>query len=355
MKIETKAFAEAIKLVDNVPANPAIITSQFVKLEAKGGKLRVRLSGLLSAQVAVPCEGELDCFVDRRALAPFLERAGDSVLATKNEEGLLLKSGRASVTVAISKAPEAATTWAPGKGQKLKLEGKHAALLLDYAKPDAGNSHLEFVVYQKGYGAFATDSISMAAVLDKTVELGIKIPRQLAEFLPKLPKDGQHLWVEKTGMAICWNGGWVFQPLSAGAKEYPDVIQQILDKARTEKSLFKVAPSILLEGLTHINGFTWASIGATVVHCEMDEKRVQLSLQEKTVTAVWGFSVTVVGKPAKWNWSLSQIYPWLKKIGDQELMEYGTMKSPVGSSDLQWVRSKDAEGRVMLLVMVGLG
>lgn len=353
MKIETAKLSEAFKIVDNVPINPAIPSSQFLRLEAASGKLKVRLPGLLMGQVIVPCEGDLDCSLDRRVLGPFLERAGEATTITLKDGSLLVKSGKANVSAAIPENPDG-DIWKPGKGMRMKVLGDYMDLLAEYCAPLPGMDFLEVVSCQKGYGLMATDSLASAVVLDESVACDLSIPRLLSGFIPKLKVD--ELWVEKNGMALRFPNGWIFQPRSAAEGQYPvKELQAMVDKAVKAKPMFKVAPSALMEGLLHLGAFTWASEGLPVIQCRSAEKHLLMRLEGSTVEADWRVQVTPTAKtPEKWSWALGRLLPWLKRLEKCEEIQYGTIAAESEGS-LQWFRTADAEGRKLLLVMVELG
>jgi hypothetical protein len=365
MKLETAKLAEAFKIVDNVPINPAIPSSQFLRLEASGGKLKVRLVGLLQAQVILPCEGDLDCSLDRRVLGPFLERAGEATTFALKDGSLTVKSGRANLSAALPENPES-DIWKPGKGQKLQVPGAYMGLLTEYCAPLPGMDYLEVASCQKGYGMMATDSLASVLVADKGVVCDLQIPRQLAALMPKL--QSEELWVERNGMALRFPNGWIYQPRPASEQQYPvPALQEMTTRALKAKPMFKAAPEALLEGLSHLGAFTWASEGVPVIQCvPTDKGMVQMRLEGATVQADWKVQIAPSAKlPEKWGWALARLLPWLKCVADPSLsenvanrmLEYGTITAPGDDSEgaLQWFRAVDAEGRALLLVMVELG
>lgn len=323
MKAESAKLIECFNFVDNVPASTIIESSQYVFLEAKGDHLVLNLSGLLSARASMSCEGEVNALIDRRALGAFLGKTKEFVTCEASEKGIILRSGNARLEAAQPKESGDYTSWEPGQGHKLKLEG-NLGLLSEYAKANPGEPHMEVVCFSKGFGAFATDSLVVAACLDPNMPKECLLPRYIANLAGKL--NAEELWVEKSGVAIRNSLGWIYQPLPATDAAYPSgQVKEVIGNITNQPGFLTVGASALLDALNPFNNYAWAGDSLLSVQCIPSKKiadSLRLKLDTPTVKFEHSVSVKITGKtPEKWGWPVARILPWLEfvKIFDAEI------------------------------------
>ncbi len=317
MKVDSAKLAEGFQLIDSIPANTILESSQFVMFTANSGKLRLKLAGIASAQAEMPCEGDAKFLVDRRAMSAFLAHTKEHCTFENTDKGTLLRSGGSRLELAPPKEITGYSEWKAGQGQKLKLEGNLLGLLSEYAKANPGEPHLEVVCFSKGYGAFATDTLVVAACLDKTIAAECLLPQFISNLAGKM--NATELWVEKNGAAIRNATGWVYQPLPASEAAYPkDQVKGVLDAIRKQSGFLTVSATALYAAMQPLQNYAWASDGSLTVQCIPAKKLtdvLRLRLDMPAVKAEFTVSVKVTGKmPEKWSWPLSRVLPWLEHV-----------------------------------------
>ena len=352
MKVESEALKAAFDLIDTVPLNPVLPTSQFVKMEAAKSILRLRLAGIACAEAKTTCEGEISFHVDRRALGTFLTRATGTIICESGKGGMLLRTSGNRLTVAEVAEPGSYPDLKPSsKMEKLELDGPALSMLSSYCKT-VTDSHLEVVCLRNKFGSFATDSLSVASILEPSINgEDVLVPRFIAAMIEKM--KGSELLVDTKGAMLQSKLGRVYQPLPASDKPYPiEQTKNVLEAAKKELAIFGFKAEDMLGALKHLSGFLWAVQGTAVIYCHPDAtaKRARLKLDAQAINAECSVAARFFkGKaPEKLALESTRLFPWLeyvKGFGSEVLL--GT------SGSLLWLKCKEEKAE-HLLVLAGM-
>lgn len=356
MKVLASSLIEAFKHVDHIPVNSVLDSSQHVAAEAKGGKLRLKLTGIATAQAEIPCEGDISFRVDRRALGAFLNKVGDSVTCEKTERGKLLKSAGAKLEFAEPTVASAYADWKVGPGQKVILDNELLGLLCGYAPTTPSEVYSEMICLSKGYGSCATDGLVIAACLDKTVAGDCLLPKFISNLANRTKVN--ELWLEKTGIALRGTGTWLYQPLPAHKEPYPiENIKKVLESLRKPPGFLTIDPGALLEALRHLKSYSWADSNAAI-HCtpvagSKGKEKLLLRVDTPQLKADYSVAVSLLGSaPAKWSWPLAALLPWLEYVNWE-----GAAVTAGIENAMRWFRVKEEDeeygNKVHLLVVAG--
>jgi hypothetical protein len=349
MKIEAEKFKAGFELIDLIPSESILPSSQFVHLVAKENVLRMKLTGIATAEAKVACQGDISFYVARRELSLFLNRATGTITCEVDKKGIALRSAKDKLITAQQKAVEGYAEIKPPTGKKIKLDGKLLSMLAQYGPTNTIDPHLEVICFRKKLGVFATDALTVAACLEKTEGEELLLPSFVAKLLTKTGLE--EIYVDPKGATLQSPIGKLYQPLPATDKVYPVAeTQGLLESARTEAGLFAFDAREMLDTLKHVNQFR-ATNSVIYGKPEVDNKRIRVGSDSSTLLAESVMPVKFIknrAQPEKFALALDRLAPWLQYVGGLELeVVFGIMGS------LTWMRCVE-ESTTHLIVLAGM-
>lgn len=325
MVVGTEILKEAYKTLDQVPAIPGLLSSQFIRLRTSTRYLQLNLTGLVFSEIRVAAEGiesEWIFFLDRRVFGGFLEGVqGEKVTITKNKDQITLKSGRQIID--FSPVPEISgyQKWERSpKARTVKLSKdlrRDLSMLAHYAPDLAALDHLSAVYLMKGKGLVATDSMTLASCQNVKLKEELMLPAGLAKILQSF--NAEEIEVEPQGVGVIANHGYLYQGNSQKlTSAYPkETVSKVIAEGMQAGGILKPQAKELCVAVEYLNGFVGFGAGtdaAIVVTLQKGNLKLALKLPsgvvEKTIP-------TALLKDFQDSWQIAQLVPWIRYIADE--------------------------------------
>jgi len=346
VKLKLESIRSAFALVASVPAITAVDSSAFVRLEHGAGHFTLDLCGVLwgHASIKTGDTQKWEFFVDRRVLSAFLSTAkGQDVDIICKGTQLVMKAGQ-TLDIPSHDAVTGYQTWKPAK--TFSMSGDWIAglqTLVRYCPAMPGMEYVDAVNFQRGYGAIATDTMVIAAILDPKAAWTMLVPSSLASLIKQF--DGAQLAAEKTGFGIVTELGSVYQPLDDNLNTYPvQKLKEVINGAAKSKVLAEMDVTELRGVLDDAAAFLMDTNESAVVSVEDGA----LTANVEVHGGKFQRSIKVTGKGAvkPSRWPVKQLAPWLAYLdGVDPESKVGYAREP----DLRILLSK-VGGRQNVLV-----
>lgn len=228
MKVKTDELRAAFKIVDNVPVNLILESSQFLKIHQEGDKLTLSLTGALQAEASISGQsqgGKWSAYVDRKVFRSFISTASDPEIELFYKDKLTMKSGQ-RLELALHAAITGYESWAPKSSFDLEDDQKSfIRMAVKYLPNIAGTENCEAIWFDKER-IVVTDKIFMIELRGSAVKQSFILPPDVARFLASSPEK---IAVDKIGVGAAISNGFIFQPKSSYLDTYPiDSIKAIL-------------------------------------------------------------------------------------------------------------------------------
>lgn len=323
MKIALDSLKWMMSIVERVPVHNAILSSQFVQLQAKDDSLTLSLAGVVYAATNGVAQGlgSWEFFVDRRILAAFVGAGVKEVDLNRTSSGLILKSGRHTVSakevttvtghVTKMKRSTKSTVVTLGKDRRAAI-----AIAATYAPDMAAADHLACVYFQKGFGVVSTDMRVAVHYSDMKLEETLHLPLLLCRNL----SDATALSVDGKGAMAEYNSkevsGWLYQPTDAKcATDFPiAALQNQFSMAKKTTPAITAKASLLEEVLLGLKAFVFPIDDTTLVCCKATAGKKMASLSIDSAQGPVQAKLTLTEPAAadvELNWAISRLLPWL--------------------------------------------
>lgn len=323
MDVPLEGFKKAFDIVNAVPAG-VVDTSRFVKMKVAAAELRMRLSGVVTAESHCRAgAGTWVGTVERRYLAAFLAAAATkTVVASVSKSHLILQAGSQRVQLPLVEVKGNYAAW-PGTGTVVAFDEERIAdigMAAGYVATAPGSENLAAVALFPGYGLIATDSVALVGVLTKHISKRVMLPRELADLVKSMA--GASLVVDKAGAALQSKAGYVYQSTSARLEKYPETkLRGLLDKARvaTPVAMFSIPES--RAALEVIGKISLAGNDAMVQlqFAAGDQVRLHVDSEGGSFDGALKNLQKRSGKDCRMLWPLGRVRPWLERLADLEL------------------------------------
>jgi hypothetical protein len=249
MKVKTDELRTAMRVVDNVPINLILESSQFVRIKQDGDKLTLSMTGALQAEATIGCVsqgGKWTAFVDRKIFKSFISTASDPEIEIFYKDKLTMKSGQ-RLDLALHAAITGYESWSPKSAFDLEDDQKSfLCMAVKYLPNIAGTENCEAIWFDKER-IIVTDKIFMIEVQGSTVKQSFLLPPDVARFLASTPEK---IAVDKVGVGVSISNGFLYQPKSSALDTYPiDAIKAILAEGSKAPYIFKLKADELANAL----------------------------------------------------------------------------------------------------------
>ena len=318
MKIKTDDLRAALSVIDNVAPNSFMDSSTYISLSAVGGKLYLKLTGILraSANVAIPNSEKWQAYIDRKMFRSFIGTASEEIEITYSDKQISL-SAKQSLNVPTHAPIVGYEVWkADPKAKQVTVTSAHVNAIksLSAYKPTApGMEHVAAICFDaKHTMAFATDTIFMSAMTDKAFSHNWLLPIEAAGVVAKLATSGNTV-VDKTGVGVQLTNGWIFQPQPTTLDSYPTTqCLQVLNNASSLKPLATVTAGDLQQVLKAATEFVTSSLLPMVIAA--DKNAVSISVDVHGGKFQRSVDAKVTGKVAGVQWPSHGVLPWVSEI-----------------------------------------
>jgi hypothetical protein len=324
-----KSLREAYQIVDAVSSHAGLLCSQFVRTEVSPKCLTMNLTGLALAEASV-VGGDISVekekvipkkilYLDRRLFGGFLSAhpRAESMSFRIADEQVILRCG--SHQLSISNAEISGyQTWKPSEAKPLtlrKAELQQLTLLRDYVSDTSAADHLNAIRLVSKYGAIATDSFAMAAVLDSETRLKGFFP----SLLPRLISGEPKAVIEPGGVGILFPIGYLYQPISENClKSFPEKQLRVIISQVSEAGYLVAFPlKTLREVLSQLTAFIFGGteLQTALIQCQAGAAGTCLSL--KLPQGVTQRTLKIpVAKEFQMQWSVKHLMPWIQGLPD---------------------------------------
>jgi hypothetical protein len=336
MKIQMEALSAAYDVVEAVGSHAGLLPSQFVRVQAHDGGLKLNLTGLAIGEATVPAEAiefqkdqlpGTDLYLDRRLFGGFLSlhKRAETVRWKTREDGITLTSGTHRLDISGSEF-SGYQTWRSSRRRGVRVtlteeELQQLVLLRRYTSETAAADHLNAIRLISNYGALATDMYAMAVVLDKKTRLQGFFP----SLLPGMISGGVEAVVEKNGTAVLFPNGYLYQPVSENcAKSFPEKnLRQLVGVIGKAKPAVVLPLKTLRDVFGQLMGFVFGSVDneAARVECvgsaskNLVTMRLQLTQGKTERSFRCRFS-----EDFSFLWSAKYVAPWVEKLPDVDTL-----------------------------------
>jgi hypothetical protein len=219
LRIKLDELQTAFKIIDNVAASDAIVSSQFVRMQRSGNALRMTLTGALWADATIKSSdsGKWTTYADRRAMKAFLSTAVGPDVELFFKDKLTLKAGQ-RLEIPSRTSISGYENWSPKNS--FDLTDLQTAVLktgIRFLPRMSGMDHVDAIYFGKGYGMLATDTLAMFAALGVGAASDFFLPSAVAKVLA----GGGKLATDDKGAGADMLKGFVYQPRSTELNNYP--------------------------------------------------------------------------------------------------------------------------------------
>jgi hypothetical protein len=224
MKIKVEAMKDALKVLNLVPVQSAVKSTEFIKFICDGTKVSLQLAGNVHGTADVVVENPCDpfvVFVDRKQLLAFVGPAKRELLVEFNET-LNIRNGRRRAKLVSSEELKGYTGVEPLEGEKsLKMSDELTTALKlaqKYATEEATRPELNSIHISKKYGKVmaADGQVLFTADVD-----GLTLQTSLPVTLPELIAGGAQIKVSKLGARILFAEGRILRTFNELWKKFP--------------------------------------------------------------------------------------------------------------------------------------
>jgi len=224
MKIKVDAMKAALKVLNLVPVQSAVRSTEFIRFACDGSKVNLQLAGNVHGTADVVVEDPSDpfvVFVDRKQLFSFVAPAKRELII-EFDETLNIRNGRRRAKMVSSEPLKGYSNVEPLEGEKgLKMsDGLTKALKLaqKYATEEATRPELNSIHISKKHGKVlsADGQVLFAADVE-----GLTLQTSLPVTLPELISDGAQIKVSKQGARIIFKEGRILRTFNELWKKFP--------------------------------------------------------------------------------------------------------------------------------------
>src|SRR5215469_13000305 len=152
MIVKTDELRAAFKIVDNVPINLALESSQYLKIRQEGNKITLSMTGALQAEASISGQsqgGKWTAYVDRKTFRSFMSTASEPEVELFYKDKLTMKSGQ-RLELALHATVTGYESWSPKSA--FDLEDDQTAFIrmaVKYLPNIAGTEECEAVYFDK--------------------------------------------------------------------------------------------------------------------------------------------------------------------------------------------------------------
>lgn len=321
MKVQAEKFVAVLKTVGAVAAEPAITSSQFVRLIAKGDSLRLTLAGVMfgdgTVKADVATKEEWTFYADRRALSAFAGSA--SGILELIVKGTTLTITGPHQTMKLSAPTEAVAgygVWPVTEKVDLVLNSDDTAALGQYCSTGAGGEQFAAVQFISKFGALASDSIVLSAIRNDKCPQAV-VPCSLTPHLAR--SGGSSILVGKSGVGVVLPDGRLYQTLHSSLKSCPvDKLMDVVKTGLSQPIVFSCPASELGGAVGNLNAFPY--VGASLIGTvSIKEKQLHIQVDFPSGTTQRYVVAQFAPKASlSTQWPLNRIYPWIKYISGKD-------------------------------------
>lgn len=349
MKIKTDELRSAFKIVDNVPINLILESSQYVKVCQDKDKLTLSMTGALQAEASltgISQGGKWTAYVDRKTLKSFIATASEPEIELFYKDKLTLKSGQ-RLELALHTAITGYESWSPKSAFDLEDDQKaFLRMAVRYLPNIAGTESCEAVSFDKER-IIVTDKIFMIEMQGSNVKQSFLLPPDVARFLASTPEK---IAVDKVGVGASMSNGFIYQTRSSHLDTYPiDSIKTVLAEGSKSPTIFKVKADEFANALKVASQFIPDKSEGVAI--ELKDKSVVMTVDtstgkfQKSVKCIGSGSLASVNIPAR------KLLPWIEYAESNEI-EYARI-STTKISNVSVFRFSD-NGRKNSLIVADL-
>lgn len=355
MRIDSAELHAALKVIDLVPNQAGIDSSQFIRVTLlDDGILYMALSGGSIAEAAVATKepnGTFTIHVDRRVISAFMTgvigKHHRSTEVTQREDGaLVMRVGRQRVNLADSQVTSNYEQWLPPEEETAVVTTdadwtKYLQALCQYVPATVSVEHLAAIYSVKGYGLLATDSLSLAAYLDPTTPQTLPFPAPIAKLAL-----GRPIVADGKGAGIQYPCGYVYQSVSSECRtKFPvDLIKKLVKGTLDAQPHMTVEARVLQDAVAYMKSFIFGTDPGAVIHVKGLEggNAVNLSLGVTQGDARRQIACTLHA-PVDSKWRVAKLLPWLNAVDPASTVTYAqidkndTYKEVNAAGETPWV------------------
>ena len=322
MNITLEDIQKQFAVIDTVPVNPAMESSQFVRMYFTPNALSLSLTGSMWARAMVApiqpaTEDKIAFYADRRVLKAFLSTAG----VPANELKIAVSASKMDLTCGGQRLslPNHAQisgyeTWKPGATFTLPDESlKALPILARYCSTIPGLERVGAIRFVKDYGVIASDTVFLA-VETAAPKSSFFINPTFASAVAS--QQGAALSADAGGAGMVFpSGGFVYQPYPAGLDDFPEAdLQKYVKNVQAAPVVFTCASDFLCRTVkTAMEFLLGVSDAATV----SSTKKTSVLL---TVNDVGKFERALPAKVAQEfqpvTWPIKNILPWIAYVAE---------------------------------------
>ncbi len=318
MELPADKFAAVLRTLFAVPAEPTLPSSQFVRMIAGKGGIRLTLSGILFGDGNVKANAaskneEWTFYADRHALNAFAQSSQNAVTLNIKNSHLLAECG--SQTMKLSPPKEVVSgygIWPVNETVDLGLSVDDLAMLGPYCSKGAGGEQFAAIQFVKGFGAFATDSVVLS-VIRNTNSPEATVPANLCPHIVRSGSAQVCVSTQNRGVGVVLADGRLHQPLHSSVSACPvSKFVSVAKEAEAKPAAFTCPVSDLFAALDAL--VAYPSMGANLtgeVSSTEKELRIRVTFPsgsvEKRVTVKKTSDIAA-------TWPLNRVRPWLNYI-----------------------------------------
>jgi hypothetical protein len=353
MKVSAEALKTALAIVDHVPPHSGMPASQFVRMQATGSALVFNLTGLLIAESTITA-------IEQKKQERWTLILSRSVLAS------FLSSLTNKTTVDLSVAEKSGTCHAviTAKGRKLEVDSmadvtgyeswgasadKSVTIKLASLKSDMGMitqfspmvaaaEHWSSLVLVKGYGAVATDTVLLTAILDPGTVKSALLPPLIARTANEA--GAGDVVAGETGYGVRFESGYIYQAKQYALKDYPvDSVRTLIDRSTSAAMTFKLSAPKLTDTMGYLKAFAADGANTQVTLTASKEKQTVVCAVTLPNGTTHRTLQGEVAADASLKLPLLRVLPWFAHVGKND-------------TDVSFNHSKE-DGRVNMVLRAG--
>lgn len=329
MKVSTDELREAFRIIEYVPVNVVLDSSQFVRLKQLPDRLVLSMTGSLWARAHVTVTGDSPnwtAYFDRRLLKTFLSTARrPEIEMIYSSDKLILRCGQrleqalhAPITGYERWEPDTTFVLTDDQTAMLKTAVKFLPVL-------AGAENLEAILFTPKH-IIVTDTMIMMCVLGSVVKEQFFLPPEVSRFLVGYGGAAK-IAADDKGTGAALRSGFVYQPRAATLDSYPvDKCSAWIDDGVKTPVLIKVKAGKFLNALRTSGSFVLDKTEAVTI----STATTGLQISVDTNTGIFRHPIATsmnklteaVKLPAR------KILPWFEfvaGIDDEGVLEYGKL------------------------------
>jgi len=365
MLIPMDVFQRAYQVATLVGTHAGLLSSQFIRIQLLKRALSMNLSGLVISEATIPRSAtssengdpeEGIWYVDRNLVGGFLSGhpRAKSIRCTFRKDHMQLSCRRHRLRL-LSTEVTGYQTWKRGKSDKLVSFDKGTLERLDtleaYVSGTAAADHLNAIRIIKGYGALATNSFVLGAILDKSLKTTMFAP-------PRLPRiavmtDATKVVASRHGAAVVFADGYAYQEVSENCyTQFPDKqLRSLIDGLQRGTPEICIPFGVFHEVISQLSSLVF-DVGVrntAVFECTgtQSKGKVTIKLRLPQGSTERTFKHTLQ-QDFQLQWPLRWTQHWVLNLPRDDINEVACYKTSVGSGFV--AATSDGKRSYVLLV-----